>query len=53
MSAESIQAYGFLAVFAAGLGLRQAEVKTANSQKGRLLNIWYSLWLVTSTWRRS
>lgn len=31
VSAESIQAYGFLAVFAAGLGLRQAEVKTANS----------------------
>ena len=31
VSAESIQAYGFLAVFAAGLGLRQAEVQTANS----------------------
>ncbi|MFJ4384903.1 cation:proton antiporter [Pseudomonas sp. NPDC089408] len=27
--AESIQAYGFLAVFAAGLGLRQAEVQTS------------------------
>lgn len=31
VSAESIQAYGFLAVFAAGLGLRQAEVQTSNS----------------------
>ncbi|MDD2105523.1 cation:proton antiporter [Pseudomonas asiatica] len=30
VSAESIQAYGFLAVFAAGLGLRQAEVQTSN-----------------------
>ncbi|QHG65187.1 cation:proton antiporter [Pseudomonas putida] len=29
--AESIQAYGFLAVFAAGLGLRQAEVQTSSS----------------------
>ena len=29
--AESIQAYGFLAVFAAGLGLRQAEVHTSSS----------------------
>ena len=28
--AESIQAYGFLAVFAAGLGLRQAEVHTSS-----------------------
>ncbi|ENB9665188.1 MULTISPECIES: cation:proton antiporter [Pseudomonas] len=31
VSAETIQAYGFLAVFAAGLGLRQAEVHTSNS----------------------
>ncbi|OUS79173.1 cation:proton antiporter [Pseudomonas putida] len=31
VSAETIQAYGFLAVFAAGLGLRQAEVQTSNS----------------------
>lgn len=31
VSAESIQAYGFLAVFAAGLGLRRAEVQTSNS----------------------
>ena len=29
--AEAIQAYGFLAVFAAGLGLRQAEVQTSTS----------------------
>ncbi|KIY41194.1 sodium:proton antiporter [Pseudomonas sp. 10-1B] len=29
--AESIQAYGFLAVFAAGLGLRQAEVQTSTN----------------------
>lgn len=28
VAAESIQAYGFLSVFAAGLGLRQAEVKS-------------------------
>jgi NhaP-type Na+/H+ or K+/H+ antiporter len=28
VGAESIHAYGFLSVFAAGLGLRQAEVKT-------------------------
>ncbi|MCX2887705.1 sodium:proton antiporter [Pseudomonas sp. LB-090624] len=31
VSAEAIQAYGFLAVFAAGLGLRQAEVQTSTS----------------------
>lgn len=31
VSAEAMQAYGFLAVFAAGLGLRQAEVQTSNS----------------------
>ncbi|AGN81760.1 cation:proton antiporter [Pseudomonas sp. GD03651] len=29
--AETIQAYGFLAVFAAGLGLRQAEASTSSS----------------------
>ena len=29
--AESIQAYGFLSVFAAGLGLRQAEVHSSSS----------------------
>lgn len=31
VSAEIIQAYGFLAVFAAGLGLRQAEVQTSSN----------------------
>ena len=29
--AESVQGYGFLAVFAAGLGLRQAEVQTSTN----------------------
>jgi NhaP-type Na+/H+ or K+/H+ antiporter len=30
--AYSVDAFGFLAVFAAGLGLRQAEVKTSNTE---------------------
>jgi NhaP-type Na+/H+ or K+/H+ antiporter len=33
VAAESIHGYGFLAVFAAGLGLRQAEVKSTGSSQ--------------------